>query len=91
MPKRLILKGKVQGVLCRNFCSRYGRSLGLRGSASNLPDGSVEVLLNTEDEDLILEYINCIKTNPRKEKFWGKIESVDQYDYSGPIRGDYEF
>jgi acylphosphatase len=36
--------GRVQGVFFRASTARVADSLGLRGHARNLPDGSVEVL-----------------------------------------------
>ncbi len=36
--------GRVQGVFFRASTARLAESLGLRGHARNLPDGSVEVL-----------------------------------------------
>ncbi|MCP4135092.1 MAG: acylphosphatase [bacterium] len=91
MPKRLILRGRVQGVMCRNLCSKYGKRLKLEGAASNLPNGAVEVILGTEDDDIIDEYIKLIMNNPRKEIFWGSVDNVEASDYAGPIQGDFEF
>lgn len=36
--------GRVQGVGFRWFAQRVARELGLAGSATNLPDGTVEVV-----------------------------------------------
>jgi acylphosphatase len=38
------VSGDVQGVGFRDFVRRKAEPLGLRGRASNLPDGSVEVV-----------------------------------------------
>ncbi|HEU4544614.1 MAG TPA: acylphosphatase [Jiangellaceae bacterium] len=38
------VKGRVQGVGFRWFVQRIAGELGLSGSATNLPDGSVEVV-----------------------------------------------
>ncbi len=40
----------VQGVGFRWFVARHARSLGLTGSARNLPTGSVEVVVDGPDE-----------------------------------------
>jgi len=40
---RCIVRGRVQGVWFRASCSERAQALGLRGRATNLPDGSVEV------------------------------------------------
>ena len=41
--RRWVVRGIVQGVGFRWFVWREAGQLGLRGSAKNLPDGSVEV------------------------------------------------
>ncbi|MBF0226133.1 MAG: acylphosphatase [Desulfobacterales bacterium] len=91
MAKQLILTGKVQGVMCRNYCSKYGRLLGLRGSATNLASGDVKVLLDTDDDSLSIKFIEHIKINPKNYIFWGKIKEVTISDYSGNLKGEYEF
>jgi len=42
--RRWVVRGMVQGVGFRWFVWREAERLGLRGSAKNLPDGSVEVI-----------------------------------------------
>lgn len=91
MAKRLILHGVVQGVFCRYYCSETAKRLGLHGSAANLSDGTVEVLLETEDAAAVNEYITALRLNPYGIRFYGSITRVDEYDYSGHIRGDYRF
>ena len=91
MPSRLILNGRVQGVFCRGFCSKYGKLLGLSGAVSNLPNGTVEVLLNTEETTILENYIAMLQTNPRKITFYGRIDSITIEKYHGTIYGDYFF
>ncbi|HOF13158.1 MAG TPA: acylphosphatase [Spirochaetota bacterium] len=91
MAKRLILHGVVQGVFCRYYCSETAKHLGLHGSASNLPDGTVEVLLDTDDNTRLEAFIQALKTNPYDIRFYGSISTVDISDYHGTIRGDYRF
>ena len=91
MAKKLILRGIVQGVFCRAYCSQYARKLKIRGVASNMPDGTVKVILNTNDLELINRYILELQTNPSRFTFFGRIESVEVNDYSGTIIGDYQF
>ena len=47
-----IVKGRVQGVFYRATTRRKASELGLHGCASNLPDGSVEVIAWGEPESL---------------------------------------
>lgn len=42
--RRFRVTGKVQGVFFRHSTRREAERLGIRGTARNLPDGSVEVL-----------------------------------------------
>lgn len=91
MAKQLILSGRVQGVFCRNYCRQYARSMRLNGSATNLPDGDVSVLLDTDDESAVDAYIRSLKANPRGYTFYGQITGVTVSDYAGPLEGDYNF
>ncbi len=49
---RIQVFGRVQGVGFRYFTRQRGMALGLRGRASNLADGSVEVLAIGESSDV---------------------------------------
>ena len=91
MAYRLILKGRVQGVGGRAYCRSYGRKLGIAGSATNLPDGSVRVLLATDDEKLAREYALCLQNDPLGLQFYGHISSIELDPWSGPVAGDYNF
>lgn len=91
MAKKLILHGRVQGVCCRAYCSQYARKLGITGTASNCPDGTVRVILNTDDRELVNRYIEHIKQNPDGFSFYGRIQSIDVSDFTGIISGDYRF
>jgi acylphosphatase len=42
--RRFLVQGKVQGVFFRHSTRREAERLAIRGSARNLPDGSVEVI-----------------------------------------------
>ena len=52
MTTRFLVFGMVQGVGFRWFVARHARALGLRGYARNLPNGSVEVVVDGRDESL---------------------------------------
>ena len=53
-PARLTARvsGRVQGVGFRAWTRREAVTLGLAGSATNLPDGAVEVIAEGRREDL---------------------------------------
>jgi acylphosphatase len=50
--RRWVVRGMVQGVGFRWFVWREAERLGLRGSAKNLPDGSVEVIAEGPEKEL---------------------------------------
>ncbi len=91
MPIELILSGKVQGVACRHYCSRYGRMMGLHGSATNLSGGTVRVLIDTDNDGTARAYMRALMQNPRQLTFYGFIERIDLRGCEGPIEGDYIF
>ena len=91
MIKKVILKGMVQGVGCRGYCSRYARKYSIKGSATNLHDGSVRLILSFHDENLFKQYITALLTNPDRVTFFGHIIDISINDYSGKIDGDYIF
>ncbi len=91
MPRRLILSGDVQGVNCRYLCSRYAKHFGLKGSASNLRDGTVEVLLASEDDALVERYSKALRENPLDVHFYGHISGIRVHEFNGPLSGDYNF
>jgi len=54
---RLRIYGLVQGVGFRYFVRRQAMNLGLAGYAKNMPDGSVEVVLEGEEQavDMVID------------------------------------
>jgi acylphosphatase len=91
MATELILQGRVQGVCCRYYCSKVGQALGVRGASSNLYDGTVQVLIATENREKIAAYIATLRENRLGYRFWGTITNIEVRPYSGPIQGDYEW
>jgi len=59
--RRIILSGSVQGVGCRSFVCRIANSLSLVGTVKNLPDGTVEIVAEGEEERLG-EFLRRLKT-----------------------------
>lgn len=89
--KELILRGSVQGVFCRHYCRENAKRLGIRGSATNLMDGSVRVLIDCDDDNILKQYIKSLRENPYNIRFYGSIRDIQVNDYSGHITGDYTF
>lgn len=63
--KRLHLKiyGRVQGVYFRSSAQSKARELGLSGWAKNIPDGTLETVVEGEEE-MLEEYIRWCKKGP---------------------------
>lgn len=91
MIKKVILTGRVQGVGCRGYCAKYARKYSINGSASNLYDGSVKLLINVTDVSAFNCYISSLLSNSERYMFYGHIEDISITDYSGKIDGDYNF
>ena len=91
MIKKVILKGRVQGVGCRGYCAGYARKYLITGSATNLGDGTVRLILDIRDELVLQRFVSSLISNPDNRIFYGSIEDVSISDYSGKTDGDYNF
>ena len=61
--KKILVYGTVQGVGFRYFVQRAARNLGLAGSVRNLPDSTVEILVEGE-EGLIDQFLEEVRSGP---------------------------
>ncbi len=81
MPRKRLearIFGIVQSVGFRYFARRNALKLGLEGYAKNLPDGSVEVIAEGEEEDL-LKLLDALK----RGNAYSEVERVD-YSLKSP-------
>ncbi len=67
-----MIRGFVQGIGYRKWARKEAQKLGLTGWVRNLPDGSVEVLLQG-DKEKIEKLLEIYKKGP----FMAEVESVD--------------
>ncbi len=67
----LIISGRVQGVLFRDYTRRQARALGLVGFVQNLPDGTVEVVAE-DQEDSLNKLIEAV----RKGSTFSRVKDV---------------
>jgi acylphosphatase len=74
--KELILTGNVQGVACRYYCVENARHIGLHATATNLVDGSVRVVLETDDDLKVKLFAKNLRENPYGIRFWGSITNI---------------
>jgi acylphosphatase len=91
MPYEIIIKGRVQGVGCRYYCGKVAQSLGLRGAASNLGDGSVRVIIDTDSHEEAQEYADALTRNSFNLDFYGRIQSALVRTAYCEVAGDYEW
>jgi len=73
--KRLHLKiyGRVQGVYYRSSAQDKARELGLSGWAKNMTDGTVETVVEGEEE-MLRDYIWWCKKGPAT----ARVEKIDE-------------
>ncbi|MEM0117624.1 MAG: acylphosphatase [Conexivisphaerales archaeon] len=85
MTKRVKLKiyGIVQGVGFRYFVRRQAIALGLAGYARNMPDGSVEVALEGEDEAVDMAVDACRIGPPSSTVTRVEVEEVQPINQTG--------
>lgn len=76
MRRRLRARGRVQGVFYRDSVRRIALGHGVAGSATNLADGSVEVVLEGRGEDVEAVAAFCA-TGPERAMVSG-LEVVDE-------------
>lgn len=81
---RIVVSGMVQGVGYRYFARRIAKSLGLRGWARNRPDGSVELLAEGNEDDL-LALVEGLRQGP----LIADVETVEVEEV--PTQGHAEF
>ncbi|MFA6553881.1 MAG: acylphosphatase [Candidatus Paceibacterota bacterium] len=73
----VIVTGRVQLVMYRDFAQRKARKLGIVGTVQNLKDGSVSVVAEG-DEEVLNKYISYLKKGSVLSKVdevkvnWGK-------------------
>ena len=80
--RRFLVTGKVQGVFFRQSTRLEARRLGLRGSARNLPDGSVEVW--AQGSSVALDALHqWLKHGPPH----ARVDSVRETDFTAADAG----
>ncbi len=63
----IVVWGKVQGVTFRKFVKEQAQKLGIKGSVQNLPNGTVFIEAEAEEEKLNELIILCQKGSPASE------------------------
>jgi acylphosphatase len=76
--KRIVVHGRVQGVGFRFFVRDAGMRLGLAGNVSNLPDSTVEIIVEGNPKR-IAEFIAEVQKGPSL----ARIERLEIQDLPG--------
>ena len=74
--RRVVISGRVQGVLFRDGCQREARRLGVRGWVLNRDDGRVEAVFEG-DPEAVDEMIEWARNGPA-QAYVTKIEVKDE-------------
>ncbi len=61
--RRIVVHGMVQGVGFRYFVQRTGKRLGVTGNVSNLPDSTVEIVVEGKSGP-VEEFIEEVRKGP---------------------------
>jgi acylphosphatase len=63
IARRAVISGRVQGVGFRFFAERAAREGGVRGWVRNLPDGTVETVVEGDDA-AVNRYLDRLRLGP---------------------------
>jgi len=78
ITRRLLVRGRVQGVGYRNYIAYKAGVLGIRGWVRNRGDGSVEAVVQGAAE-AVAEIIRCAERGPRA----ARVDGVETTDSAG--------
>jgi acylphosphatase len=88
VTKKILVKGKVQGVNFRNYAKSLADELLIKGQIRNLPDGNVEIIATAEDV-IVQQFIDwCYEGPPlaKIEKVTVEDESLRWFDDFSIVR-----
>lgn len=71
-----LIKGRVQGVMFRDFAQRNARKRGLVGWVKNELNGSVS-LVAEGDEAALKEYIELLWRGPLISRFVARVDAIE--------------
>ena len=74
---RLLVHGNVQGVGFRNFSCRIGSHLGLVGVAKNLPNKTVEIVVEGKKETVV-EFLRRINLQQPRGINVEKLDIIEE-------------
>jgi acylphosphatase len=81
--RRVTVRGHVQGVFFRETTRRRAQARGVAGWVSNQPDGSVEAVLEGDD-DAVEAMVAFVREGPRGARVdWVDVEHQEPEGLSG--------
>lgn len=83
MEKRLVLiiRGRVQGVFFRDSARQKAKEFGLVGWVENEPDGTVKIVAEGKENDLLKLIEWCRQGGPE----YAKVNNIE-IDWQKPVR-----
>ena len=82
IQRKIVVRGKVQGVGFRNATWRKAIELGIRGSVRNLDDGSVEILASATEKEFKI-FGNWCRVGPSHARVDSlEISELDQTGFT---------
>ena len=82
IQRKIVVRGKVQGVGFRNATWRKATELGIMGSVRNLDDGSVEILASATDKEFKVFENWCRKRPSHARVDRLEISELDQTGFT---------
>lgn len=80
--RRVVVRGRVQGVGFRYFVVRNARDLGVCGTVRNCADGAVEAVFQAERVEAVEALIRRVREGPRA----ARVEQVEVEKIAVPAR-----
>jgi len=80
--RRVVVRGRVQGVGFRYYVVRNARDLGVCGTVRNCTDGAVEAVFQAERVEALEALIRRIREGPPA----ARVERVDVETIAAPAR-----
>lgn len=77
IARRIVVRGRVQGVWYRASCREQAVLLGIRGSVGNRPDGAVEVRAEGEPEAIDQLVAWCRQGPPHAQVAAVEVEDAE--------------
>ena len=78
IQRKIVVRGKVQGVGFRNATWRKAMELGIMGAVRNLDDGSVEILASASEKEFKIFEKRCRKGPSHARVDCLEISELDQ-------------